>query len=196
MSYRFEIFISYVRAPSMGPWMHNHFRPKLEARLNDYANPPVKVFCDVNIADGVNLTEELKRNIRDSALLVSIWSASYFRSKWCMAEWQSFRQRDAMLGMFSASNPSSLVYPVLYAGEDKDFHPEATGSLLKKDFSELNYPEPVFSQSVDYLKFDRLVTEVAKDLVARLQNLPPWNEKFPIVEPPPLPEAHMSRPPV
>jgi hypothetical protein len=54
----------------MGPWMHNHFRPKLEARLNGYANPSVKGFCDVNIADGVNLTEELKNNIRDSALLV------------------------------------------------------------------------------------------------------------------------------
>jgi hypothetical protein len=98
--------------------------------------------------------------------------------------------------MFGANNPLSLIYPVRYAGEVKDFHPDAKGPLLKKDFSELNYPEPVFSQSVDYLKFDRLVTEIAKDLVARRPNLPPWDERFPIVEPPPLPEAHMSRPPL
>jgi hypothetical protein len=85
---------------------------------------------------------------------------------------------------------------VRYAGEVKHFHPDAKEPLLKKDFSELNYPEPVFSQSVDYLKFDKLVTEVARDLVARLSNLPPWDRRFPIVEPQTLPEAHMSRPPV
>ena len=56
MAYRYGIFISYVRAPSMGPWVINHFRPKLEQRLNDLANPAVNVFCDVNMGDGVNLT--------------------------------------------------------------------------------------------------------------------------------------------
>lgn len=177
--------------------MHNHFRPKLEARLRDYAGTKKeKIFCDVNMGDGVNLTEELKNAIRKSALLVSVWSASYFRSSWCMAEWQSFRKRDEQLGMFGPDNSSSLIYPILYAGAHNDFHHDAQKPLLKKDFSELNYPEPVFKESVAYLKFDDLVKEVARDLATRLRNLPPWNEAFPIVEPAPLPDPHMNRPSV
>lgn len=196
MAYKYDIFISYVRAPSMGPWMHTHFHPKLKERLDDLSGPRREIFCDESMNDGVNLTAKLKNTIRDSALLVSVWSASYFRSKWCMAEWQSFRKRDEKLGMFGQDNPSSLIYPILYAGSVDDFHPDARAPLWKKDFSELNYPEPVFKESVDYLKFDDLVKQVARDLAARLKALPPWDEAFPIVDPEPLPEAHMSRPSV
>lgn len=196
MAYRYDIFISYVRAPAMGPWIHNHFLPKLKTRLIDYCDPLPEIFCDESMADGVNLTEELKATIRDSALLLSVWSASYFRSRWCMAEWQSFRKRDEMLGMFTAANPSSLIYPILYAGTHTAFHPDAQKPLLKKDFSELNYPEPVFRESVAYLKFDDLVKEVARDLATRLETLPPWDKEFPIVEAQPLPKAHMNRPAV
>jgi len=196
MAYRYDIFISYVRAPFMGPWMHNHFFPKLKARLGEISPLRPEIFCDEKMDDGVNLTQELKNTLRDSAVLVSVWSADYFRSRWCMAEWESFRKRDEKLGMFGAANPSSLIYPILYNGETKDFHPEARLPLLKKDFSEYNYADPVFANSVDYLKFDKMVQQVAKDLKAKRESAPPWADDFPIAEPAPLPDAQMGRPSV
>jgi TIR domain len=97
MAYEHEVFVSYRRAPMVGRWVQNHFVPLLEARSNEVAPDPVRIFCDVNMTEGVNLPAELKPRIRCSALLVAVWSADYFRSAWCMAEWQSFRAREAML---------------------------------------------------------------------------------------------------
>jgi hypothetical protein len=193
MTYEHEIFISYRRAPMVGGWVQKHFYRRLEARVNEIAPNDVRIFCDVNMTEGVNLSEELKHNIRYSALLVSVWSANYFRSAWCMAEWQSFRQREAMLGMFSSANRSGLVYPIRYA-DGEHFHPDASLALSRKDFSELNYPEESFSQSAKYLEFDDLVKEVARDIVALLPRLPPWSPEFPVVEPAPMPPPSLSRP--
>lgn len=193
MSYEHEIFVSYRRTQTVGTWVRNHLLPRLEARLNEVAPSTVRVFCDQQMAEGVNLPAELRRQIRGSGLLLTVWSADYFRSPWCMAEWQSFRRREEMLGLFSDDQPLGLVYPVRYADGDH-FHPEARLALCRKDFSRLNYPDEAFRGSAKYLEFDDIVKEVASDLVARLPTLPPWSEQFPIVEPPPMDPATLKRP--
>jgi len=177
----------------VGRWVRNHFVPLLEARLNEIAPYPVRVFCDEQMAEGVKLTDELKLRIRGSGLLLSVWSADYFRSAWCMAEWQSFRQRETMLGLFSSEQPQGLVYPVRYADGDS-FHPDAKSTLCRKDFSSLNYAEEAFKLSAKYLEFDDLVQQVARDLVARLPDIPPWTNNFPVVEPQPMKPVNFDRP--
>lgn len=193
MGYDHEVFVSYRRTPTVGRWVQNHFVPLLEARLNDIAPNTVRVFCDEKMAEGVNFPEELKLRIRRSALLLTVWSADYFRSAWCMAEWQSFRQREAMLGLFGKDNPQGLVYPVRYA-DGAYFHPDAQLVLCRKDFSQLNYPEDSFRLSAKYLEFDDLVKDVAQDIVDRLTALPPWKRDFPIVEPEPMAPPILKRP--
>jgi hypothetical protein len=110
-----------------------------------------------------------------------------------MAEWQSFRTRENLLGLFSAQNPQGLVYPVRYADGDH-FHGDAPLALCRKDFSSLNYPDDVFRLSAKYLEFDDLVRDMAAELVHRLGAVPPWQNNFPIVEPLPLPPVVLSRP--
>ena len=193
MTYEHDIFVSYRRTPTVGLWVQRHLVPRLQARLDDVAPSPVRVFFDAKMSDGVNLPAELKRTIAGSGILLSVWSADYFRSSWCMAEWQSFREREKQLGYFSSTNPKSLVYPVRYA-DGSSFHPDAKVALCKKDFSQLNYPDEAFRDSAKYLQFDDLVREVAQDLVERLSVLPPWDNEFPIVEPAPLPAATLDRP--
>jgi hypothetical protein len=193
VSYEYEIFVSYRRTPTVGGWVRNHLVPRLEARLNEITPIPVRIFCDDKMAEGVNLPAELKRCIRGSALLLTVWSADYFRSAWCMAEWQSFRNREAMLGLFSDDQPNGIVYPVRYA-DGEHFHPEATLALCRKDFSQLNYPDDAFRLSAKYLDFDDLVKEMAKDLALRLPAIPPWSQEFPVVEPPPMPPPSLARP--
>src|SRR5215468_12397722 len=99
MSYEHDIFISYRRSPTVGLWVQNHFVPRLEARLNDVAPAPVGVFCDFKMSDGTNWPSELKQKLLGSRLLLTVWSADYFRSTWCMAEWRSFRDRESLLGL-------------------------------------------------------------------------------------------------
>jgi hypothetical protein len=193
MAYAHEIFISYRRTSTAGRWVQNHFVPRLQARLDEITPTGVRIFFDENMAEGTNLPAELKKRIRNSALLLGVWSADYFRSSWCMAEWQSFRSREKMLGLFSDEYPQGLVYPVRYA-DGKYFHPEASLALCKRDFSELNYPEDVFRSTAKYLEFDDLVKKVANDLAMRLVALPPWSSGFPVVEPTPMAAVMLARP--
>jgi len=193
MSYEHDIFISYRRSSTAGEWVKNHLAPCLEARLNDVAPRPVRIFYDLRMADGVNWPAELKRQVRNSKLLLAVWSADYFRSAWCVAEWRSFREREALLGLFSDDHTQGLVYPVRYADGDY-FHPEARLTLCRKDFSHLNYPYKIFVDTPKYIEFDELVKGIATDLVARLDTVPAWRADFPIVEPEPLPPAPFSRP--
>ncbi len=193
MSYEYEIFLSYRRSSTVGQWVRNHLLPLLGARLNEVAPGQVRVACDTQIDAGARWPDDLKRRLQRSGLLVAVWSADYFRSSWCMAEWRSFREREALLGLFTEEQPQGLIYPVRYA-DGEYFHPEALITQCKKDFSRHNYPSDVFRQSPRYLEFDDLVQEMSQELVQHLHTLPRWSPEFPVIEPPPLPPALMTRP--
>jgi hypothetical protein len=192
MGYEHDIFISYRRTNTQGQWVANHFVPRLQARLNENAPDSVRVYWDGLMDDGVKFPEELKSRIRTSRLLLPVWSADYFRSSWCMAEWQSFRRREEALGLFLRRHPQGLIYPIRYA--DGDYFPkDAKETQCRKDFSLLNFPEEIFKSTVKYTEFDKLVQEVAKDLVIRLDAVPPWKRDFPIVEPQPMEPVNLRR---
>lgn len=193
MTYEFDIFVSYRRTDTIGLWVKNHLVPRLELRLNEVAPNPIRIFCDFKMADGVNFPAELKQRIKSSSLLLCIWSADYFRSKWCMAEWESFRERQKQLNLFTDDHTQGLVYPIRYSDGDY-FHPEARLVQCQKDFSQLNYPDEVFRSSPKYLEFDDLVKIMADDLVKRLDDIPAWRADFPIAELPVLNPATMQRP--
>lgn len=193
MAYEYEIFLSYRRSSTVGLWVRNHLKPRLEARLDEVGPEVVRICGDFDIESGARWPDELKHNLRVSGLWLSVWSADYFRSSWCMAEWRSFREREQMLGLFSSGRPQGLIYPIRYA-DGEHFHPEALLSQCNKDFSRLNYPDDVFRHSPKYIEFDEIVQQMAQELVRRLQSLPPWRADFPIVEPAPLQAASIPRP--
>ena len=193
MGYEFDIFVSYRRTDTIGKWVKNHLVPKLQSRLNEVSPDDIEIFCDFSMADGLNFPAELKRQIKASKLLLGIWSANYFRSEWCMAEWESFRERQKQLGLFTEDHTQGLIYPIRYSDGDY-FHSEAHITQCKKDFSQLNHAEESFRDSTKYLEFDNLVKQVAEDLVARLNAVPAWQEDFPIAELPALEPATMRRP--
>src|SRR5262249_27293181 len=99
-TYEHEIFISYRRTDTIGRWVKNHLVPRLNSRLDEIAPENVRIFCDYKMQSGTRWPDELKRQLRRSGLLLSIWSADYFRSDWCVAEWRSFRKREELLRTF------------------------------------------------------------------------------------------------
>lgn len=193
MTYQHDIFISYRRTSTARKWVLQYFRPQLESRLDEVSPSNVRIFCDEDMKEGVNLPAELKNRIRHSALLLAVWSASYFRSGWCMAEWTSFLRRERMLGLFTEARPMGLVYPIRYADGDH-FHADARLSLCRKDFSLLNYTSDAFPSSPKFLDFEDLVRQVASDLAERLPTVPAWQPDFPILEPQPMPQATLTLP--
>lgn len=195
MDYDFDIFLSYRRSAMVGQWVRNHLLPCLEERLENVAPRPVRISCDSQMEGGSNWPAELKQRLQHSALLLPVWSADYFRSRWCMAEWGSFRKREETLGLFSTQNPQGLVYPVRYA-DGEYFHPDAQNTQVRRDFSHLNFPYESFKSSEKYLVFDTQVQEMAQDLVQKIQTVPPWRANFPLVEPEPMAPLVLPRPKV
>lgn len=193
MAYEYDIFISYRRSPTVGEWVKNHFLPRLSARIDDVASEPIRIFCDRQIASGANWPDQLKLNLKRSKLLLCVWSADYFRSPWCMAEWESFKRREEMFGLFSEDQPNGLVCPVRFA-DGRHYHPAASVTQCVKDFSSLNFPDLVFREAAAYLEFDRAIQELASILLDQLETPPDWHNDFPISEPEPLPKVQMRRP--
>jgi hypothetical protein len=186
MSYQAEIFVSYRRSPTVGTWVQEFLVPLLDARLNENSPSNVQLFVDVTTPVGARWPNHLKSKIKGSKILLPIWSADYFRSPWCMAEWESFRAREALL-----DREGELIYPLAYTANTY-FHPDAQATQAV-DFSTLAFTGDAFRGTPEWLKFDQLVTKSAIEIVARLQNSPPWHAAFPIVEPAPMPIAVMER---
>jgi hypothetical protein len=193
MPYEYEIFVSYRRSSVAGKWVTGFLLPLLKARLNEQAPFEVRVSCDTEMEAGVRYPAELQSRLRGSGLLLAIWSADYFRSAWCMAEWRSFREREDRLGYFTRERPASLVYPIRYA-DGEYFHPEAKLAQCRHDFSNLNYAFDGFPLTAKYMEFEDRVRQMAQELVGRLNDLPVWRPDFPVVEPDPLPPFSIARP--
>lgn len=183
--YRYDIFLSYRRSDTVGLWVKNHLFNRLEARVNELAGAPVRISCDLQIAAGAAWPNDLRSRIRSSSILLSVWSADYFRSDWCMAEWQSFRAREQLLGLRGDDHTNGLVFPVRYA-DGEFYHPDAANTQCNADFSGLNYPDDVFRLSAKYIEFDQAVQNMCAELVTMLATIPPWRPDFPIVEPAPM----------
>lgn len=193
MSYKYDFFISYSRQGSVQKWLLTHFHKKLVEYLADECAPVPKVYVDRTMPRAVEWAHNLENSLRHSKIMIQLLTPPYFESGWCMAELESMRAREAMLGLAGADISQGLIYPILYS--DSDNFPDVGRMRSWQDFKEYAHPDPVYQDSVDYLAFCRQVRVLAHDLVQLAKQVPPWDPKWPIVErpdpvvipPPPLP---------
>jgi hypothetical protein len=192
--YKFDVFISYCRHGSVQKWLLNHFLPKFLDCLADQVAPMPKVFVDKKMPRGVKWPEELARALQHTKILVPLFSPPYFESRWCMAEWETMRARESLLGLGTQDRPQTLVYPVLYS--DSQNFPMAARELSWWDFKDLSTPEPVFQESRDWMRFHQRVNELAQDLVELLRQVPEWQPGWPVIDtpdPPLMPPPSIPR---
>jgi TIR domain len=187
-SYQYHIFLSYSRRGDVPEWVKNHFLPVLERRLEAEFDETPRIFLDEQIDTGADWPITLADALHRSYCLLAIWSPSYFRSRWCMAEWQTMRVREEQLGLRTSANPSGLVYPVVYSDGDT-FPVEAKRIQHRKDLKDYAYPYPQFRNSEKYLEFHDQVARIAQELVNLFNDsIPPWNPDWSICTPDPEPE--------
>jgi len=180
--YEFDVFISYSRHGSGAKWLMNHFYPKIQDCLADQIAPMPRVFVDKSMPRGVHWPSQLQKALRHSKIMIALLTPLYFQSRWCMAEWHNMKAREQMLGLGTLDRPHGLIIPILYS--DSENFPEEGRHLSWWNFKDLSTPEPVFQESRDYVRFHQEVTNLAKDLVELIQQVPPWRDDWPVVEPP------------
>ena len=182
--YYYHIFISYSRLGDVPGWVHTHFLPVLTNRMDAVWNESPQIFIDQKIDVGSDWPEDLANALHHSCCMLAIWSPSFFRSKWCMAEWETMLAREQQTGLRSRGHTMGLVYPVVFS--DGEYFPEAAKRTQSKfDLKDYTYPYPQFRNTPEYLKFHDKMTEVANGLVRLLQEVPPWNAAWTVVRPPP-----------
>src|SRR5262249_52411194 len=107
-----------------------------------------------------------------------VWSPPYFRSPWCLAEWQSLEAREQKL---AASHPCNLVYPVIFS--DRENFPPAARRRQARDLTPWAYSHASFRGTSEYSGLCREMTIIAIELSQMLQKIPPWSWDWPICEP-------------
>jgi hypothetical protein len=192
LTYDFDVFLSYRRRGPALEWVQNHFFPKLRGWLEQYwpedlGGQRPRVAKDDEMEAGARWPARLREMHAGSKVMVAVLSQEYFRSPWCLAEWDAMRRREKKLGM----KTKGLVYPVLFCGDPGDL-PRDAASRQCVDFSTMNTPDEIFRKHASYVDFDRAMQKVARDVVAMVRRAPP-RARWPKLAAPPLPPRHKAQ---
>jgi hypothetical protein len=182
-SYDYDLFLSYRRAYPVGDWVHNHFGKQLASWLGESAPFEPRIFIDDQIETGAEWPMQLRAALRRSCVLVCVWSPSYFRSPWCVAELETMRERERRLNLRTEAAPQGLIFPVRF--HDGEHFPPNVSTIQYFDVSKVNRPEMSFRDSVEFLGLIERVQELSRDVAAAIQRVPPWSESWPVVTPEP-----------
>jgi hypothetical protein len=177
--YKFDIFLSYSRKGNVAEWLQRHFSEVLNNCLTDELGYPPRIFLDTRMETGSLWPAELENGLRTSRLMVAILSPPYWASKWCRTEWDTMAERERLTGYASTGNPRGLIYPFTFADGDK--FPESAKNRQCRSMKKWGYPYRQFADSPAYLEFFDEVKLAAGELVARLEEIPPWSATWPIM---------------
>lgn len=201
MGYAYEIFLSYPRGGAVGRWVKDVFKPELELALADECSsfrvlqpgekPGPRIFFDEEMDNGGVLSARLKHGLRASRCMICLWTAQYFESGWCDAEWRSMyqRERDFQLGV----DGPGLVYPIRCGGNREDHNgPAAKDILCKHDFRQFTRLRQGQIGLQRWLQMSDAIAEVCTDMQTWLGRTPDWQADFPLVSGSPLTQASLN----
>ena len=193
MAYDYDVFLSYPRGGHVCAWVHNHFLPLLLEGLRNRLKHTPRIFVDTAQPTGVQWPDNIRNALTASRLLVAVWTPPYFRSEWCLAEWESMLAREAVLRRSGHNARRGLVYPVVYSDGDH-FDPRAKDTQFRRDLSSFTYPYPCFRDSTRYLCFHDTMMSIAEEIERHLSETPDWQPDWPIVAPAPVSCPPMALP--
>ncbi len=169
--YRWDVFLSYRRG-KLGEesladeWVRDNFKMLLRSYLTEeLGGHGARVFFDQQvIKTGDDWADGISDGIRLSKCLVAVWTPSYWRSDWCTAEWNSFRERSEVARL----GPSGLAAPVLLCG-DRHLPPEAK-AVQYADFQDYAYLG--LRETALFLSFQQKVQELARNIARVVHRAP------------------------
>ncbi|MFD5825498.1 TIR domain-containing protein [Lentzea sp. NPDC060358] len=189
MGYEYDVFLSYTRRGGGDVWVREHFHRALKEWLgNEMADEP-RIFVDWSQKTGVSWPDNLERALLRSKVMIAVLSPPYFRSEWCLAEWESMLDRHRTLGYTTLDHPQGLVLPVSYA--DGLHYPPEAQAVQQHNFKAWNKPLPyeTYSRSTEYEHFYAAVQKLAAEVAERIDDVPPWDPTWKVVRPAPNPAS-------
>ena len=173
MQYQYDVFISYTRQDrEANDWVNDHFKPMLERKLNTLTSHPSKVFIDrEEIKSGNVWNYKILDALTNSKILVPIYCPKYFESEWCLLELWSFIYRQRKLNY-----NEGLICPIQLC-DGKRNHKYAEDFQIE-DFGGYYNTCSAFSLQPAYYNFENCTFEFAKNIEAKLDEIPSRNEEW------------------
>jgi hypothetical protein len=194
VGYEYDVFLSYSRGSDAGSWVREHFFRAFSGALDNAMPRTANVFVDWRQETGVAWPQNLAKALLTSRILVPVLSPPYFRSRWCMAEWETMARREQLLGLGTADDPTMLTHPVVFA--DGEYFPAEAQRIQHANLSDWGYdlPYETYARCPDYLEFLRAVRSFAMSVAKRLEKVPDWQPGWPVARVEPLPDARAALP--
>ena len=163
MSYKYDIFVSYMHDQQMESWVHQHLIPFMQSFIGNALNSPIEIFIDrKGIASGDAWPLRLQQALAQSRCLIAIWSPLYFHSSWCRRECAVMLHRETKLGYRTILNPKGLVIPIKVF--DGKFFPPKARQIHWIDFGKYWIIGDGFSKTERYVEFQDVLREWAFDV--------------------------------
>ena len=135
-----------------------------------------KLFMDsAEIEAGESWVEAQRTALASSKMMLAVLTPSYFRSRACLAELETFSLR-------SSDRSTPWFIPILFSGTISQF-PEYVRRYQFVDLSRYMFSGKAFQETTDYLEFQQGVRGLARVLGEALSKTPPLYPNWRVVEP-------------
>jgi hypothetical protein len=195
--YKNDMFVSYSHVGAVYDWIP-YLKELLEAWLPDELGYKPKIYTDRQLEPGTYWSSELQQELKVSRCLLAIWSKVYFNSPWCIAELESFRAREHLLGIGKGQKTLGLIFPVLFT-KPLEMPPEYLPPKLRKveyiDLSDWAFTSPGFESTKLHVEFEQQVKKLCPDFAKMILSAPKWQADWPIRIPRrPSPKMQFTQP--
>ncbi len=178
VGYEFDVYISYRRGAPTTQWMETHFLPMFRSFLDMELPYSPNVFQDESsVASGTNWPPRLDAALQRSRCLVSLLTATYFRSDWCLRELFTFFERE------KRTNTQLVIPIVLHKGE---VFPDYIKERQQFDMRNFFITASAFSKTEKYIDFESAIRDLVRQVAQVIKKSPPFDlgwENIPVVIP-------------
>ena len=193
MTFQNDIFISYAHADNeilslrkeLDGWVDD-FHRSLEIRLKQLIGDKPRIWRDPKLQGNDYFGDEISDQLPGIALLISILSPRYVKSKWCIREVNEFVEASkANLGLRIGNK--SRIFKVVKTKIDRNKHPEEIRGLLGYNFfredENGNYFEfnKIFGEEAEIAYWTKL-EDLARDIAKMLEEIPNSETDLPVSE--------------
>ena len=158
-AYEYDLYVSYQHSELMNQLLRP-FVFRLKEFIGLLSGREIRIFLDFSVVQaGSSWPRSLESALLRSKLLLAIITPAYFRSKWAVAEWQTFEAREDL-----TKRTSPLIIPLI------------TTSIAYAPpwFYGRNYRDVSgsFHARQNTLEIDETIRRVAEEVIQMLQDIP------------------------
>jgi hypothetical protein len=175
--YTHDVFVSYHRQPPTKTWIERHFFTLFCDWLAVELGRPARVFWDNSSIEAGDVWKSKILNVlRKSRCLVPVWSKGYFHSRWCIAEWETFRKRAQILLV-----DGSLIVPIQW--HDGESYPPEAKAIFPVDFRPYAVTAPSFPDTGHFMTYEQELKKFVLRVAQSIDTAPPFQDNWPFVDP-------------